>query len=73
MGLGAPEVLIVISMLIPVAVLVLLCVWLVKRRGTSRTPGPVATPAGWYADPFDPDQLRWWDGSAWTESMAQRT
>jgi hypothetical protein len=22
---------------------------------------------GWYADPNDPSQLRWWDGSAWTE------
>jgi hypothetical protein len=24
-------------------------------------------PADWYADPDDPAQLRWWDGSAWTE------
>lgn len=24
-----------------------------------------STPAGWY--PVDGDQLRWWDGSAWTE------
>ncbi len=40
--------------------------------------GPVATeacddrlmtdhpPAGWYADPEDPSQQRYWDGSAWT-------
>jgi hypothetical protein len=24
-------------------------------------------PAGWYADPEDPSQQRYWDGSAWTE------
>lgn len=25
----------------------------------------VPPPAGWYSDPEAPDQLRWWDGSAW--------
>jgi len=25
-----------------------------------------AIPAGWYADPDDASQLRWWDGSIWT-------
>lgn len=25
------------------------------------------TPAGWYPDPQDPSQLRYWDGQAWTE------
>ena len=24
-------------------------------------------PAGWYADPEDPSQQRYWDGSAWTD------
>ena len=24
-------------------------------------------PADWYADPDDPAQLRYWDGTAWTE------
>jgi len=27
----------------------------------------VNTPAGWYPDPSDQAQLRWWDGSAWTQ------
>lgn len=25
------------------------------------------TPAGWYADPFQPSRLRYFDGSAWTD------
>ena len=24
-------------------------------------------PAGWYADPRQSGQRRWWDGSAWTD------
>lgn len=28
------------------------------------------TPAGWYADPHDPNQQRYWDGSIWTEHTA---
>jgi uncharacterized RDD family membrane protein YckC len=28
---------------------------------------PVSFPAGWYDDPEDPTQQRYWDGSAWTD------
>ncbi|MEV7606525.1 DUF2510 domain-containing protein [Paenarthrobacter sp. NPDC089322] len=28
-----------------------------------------ATPAGWYPDPMDPRQLRWWDGVQWTAHL----
>ena len=28
------------------------------------------TDAGWFADPDDATQLRWWDGTAWTEHRA---
>ncbi|MFC4122650.1 DUF2510 domain-containing protein [Nonomuraea zeae] len=26
------------------------------------------TPAGWYPDPYGEPQLRWWDGSQWTDA-----
>ena len=29
---------------------------------------PTAPPAGWYPDPHGTD-LRWWDGSAWTQHV----
>src|SRR3954469_10556032 len=30
------------------------------------------TPAGWYAGPQDATQLRYWDGSQWTEHRSPR-
>jgi hypothetical protein len=29
-----------------------------------------APPAGWYRDPTGKHQVRWWDGTAWTERVA---
>ncbi len=36
-------------------------------------PAPVesAVPAGWYADPSGRYELRYWDGSAWTEHVSR--
>ena len=36
---------------------------------TPAPPAPVvqSPPAGWFADPQNPSQLRYWDGTAWTE------
>jgi hypothetical protein len=31
---------------------------------------PGQIPAGWYPSPWDPRQLRWWDGHAWTDATA---
>ena len=31
-----------------------------------------APPASWYDDPNDPTQLRWWDGSEWTDHVVPR-
>jgi hypothetical protein len=35
---------------------------------------PVGTPAGWLPDPTGlPNTLRYWDGMAWTQHVAQRS
>lgn len=31
---------------------------------------PTTAPAGWYADPHQPEALRYFDGSAWTEHVS---
>lgn len=36
----------------------------------SGTMGESSAPPGWYADPEDETQLRYWDGSSWTESRS---
>ena len=38
------------------------------RDGASATP---SVPAGWYADPAGRYELRYWDGSAWTEHVSR--
>ncbi|MCS5717932.1 DUF2510 domain-containing protein [Herbiconiux sp. CPCC 205763] len=35
----------------------------------SNADGNQTTPAGWYADPAGSPQLRWWDGTAWTDHL----
>ena len=29
-------------------------------------------PAGWYDDPASPTRVRWWNGIAWTEHVADK-
>ncbi|MGH9148984.1 MAG: DUF2510 domain-containing protein, partial [Acidimicrobiales bacterium] len=33
---------------------------------------PGATAPGWFPVPYNPGQLRWWDGQAWSTHAAQR-
>ena len=35
-------------------------------------PPPPPVPSGWYVDGSQPDALRYWDGSAWTDQWAPR-
>ncbi len=35
------------------------------------TPATPAVPAGWYADPAGRFELRYWDGTAWTEHVSR--
>src|SRR5262245_43489252 len=56
------------------------CTRLLRRTGRLRgclIPGPemlsgVTTPAGWYDDPQDPAQQRYWDGAAWSAHLRPR-
>ncbi|HUY64075.1 MAG TPA: DUF2510 domain-containing protein [Acidimicrobiales bacterium] len=39
--------------------------------GGQEAPGPSSSPGfGWYADPSGRHQLRYWDGTAWTEHVS---
>lgn len=33
----------------------------------------MSTPAGWYPDPAEPSQARWWNGSGWSDQTAPRS
>ena len=38
---------------------------------TTSAPATPSVPAGWYADPAGRYELRYWDGSAWTEHVSR--
>lgn len=40
---------------------------------TQPAPPPAGPPAGWYANPENPAQSRWWDGLRWTEHIQVAT
>ena len=37
------------------------------------SPTPSVPPAGWYPDPQNPSQRRWWDGRQWTDHVEPPT
>jgi hypothetical protein len=37
---------------------------------TPATPSTPSIPAGWYADPSNAAQQRWWDGTQWSEQVS---
>ena len=52
--------------ILPVAVLA----WVAFAIDPSHANGPVIAPAGWYPDPGDENQSRYWDGTVWTGYVA---
>jgi len=34
--------------------------------------GTEAVPAGWYTDPDEPNDVRWWTGTEWTHHVQPR-
>ena len=41
------------------------------RDMTALVPPPTSPPPGWYPDPWQLAELRWWDGAAWTADVHQ--
>jgi len=37
-----------------------------SKRWRLRYTGGMSVVAGWYPDPYDPNSVRWWDGTQWT-------
>lgn len=44
-----------------------------SENSTPSDPGPTMPPAGWYPDPADQLQERYWDGAGWTHSTRPAT
>jgi len=42
-----------------------------SSTSSASTPAASAAPAGWYADPSSRYELRYWDGSQWTEHVSR--
>jgi hypothetical protein len=43
-----------------------------KEAAAQAYAGTPLPPPGWYADPWDADRLRWWDGEQWSGYASTR-
>jgi hypothetical protein len=75
---GGAEILIVVVVVGAIAGMVAIVVMLIRsgehpaeRAVSADAPPPVnesgASPSGWYPDPDDASQRRYWDGNVWTK------
>jgi hypothetical protein len=68
-NLGAPE-LIIMLFLVVLPVIVVVAIVAVVRRPGRQSPAPVVTPPGWLTDPMQRHQYRYWDGTQWTAAVS---
>ena len=79
MNVGASELLIIVMILaltlVPVVIIIVVIGGASRRRqsGTAAWTGVApTTPPGWHPDPVSRQELRWWDGNRWTESVSDQ-
>ena len=50
-----------------IGVIIVLCLPKLPSTEMPRAWPSALPPPGWYQDPADPDQHRWWDGARWSD------
>ena len=68
-NLGAPELIIMLFIVIIPVIVVVAIVAAVRRPGR-QGPAQVVTPPGWLTDPMQRHQYRYWDGTQWTAAVS---
>jgi len=61
-----------VVMLIGGVIVVVVGLWHAANRAASPGSMPASSIAGWFPDPKDSTQLRFWDGREWTGETARR-
>jgi hypothetical protein len=69
-NLGAPELIILLLVLVvPVTLLILVLTGVWRTNGRGRSPN-AHMPPGWYQDPAARHPYRYWDGLSWTATVS---
>jgi hypothetical protein len=68
-NLGAPELIILAILVVPVIVLIAVLAGVRSSRSHGRSPAALAAP-GWYPDPASRHPYRYWDGLNWTATVS---